>query len=437
MNLASPPPVEDMSSTSIPNGEDSSSTLEPSTSPDKAAASQARAAPQPVRSLWPRHEPDEIEAVAHVLRSGKVNALVHGEQNRAFAADFSRFAGMPEGMCLANGTLTLEVALRALGVGPGHEVIVPARSFFATAGCVLAIGALPVFADVDPVSQNIDPASVERLVTPATRAVICVHLGGWPCDMDALGEICAEHRLHLIEDCAQAHGATWRGRQVGSFGAASSFSFCTDKIMSTGGEGGMLLLRDHQVWLRAWAMKDHGKNYAKVSDHTGTAGAFRYVHDTPGSNYRMTEMQAAIGRCQLAKLPRWLEARRRNAEVLLGALRDVPGLLLPGPPAEVAHAWYKFTLRLDGPGPDVEQRRAAVLAALLARGIPAGSGSCPDMSREHALSALPIRRDGSLANAVDLGRRTLMFPVDHTLAAQDMLRMAEALREVMAETGER
>lgn len=437
MNLASPSPVEDLSSTLIPGAEDLSSPSTPLASPNAAATGQDTAPSQPVRSLWPRHEPDEIEAVAHVLRSGKVNALVHGEQNRTFAADFARFVGMPEGMCLANGTLTLEVALRALGVGPGHEVIVPARSFFATAGCVLATGALPVFADVDPVSQNIDPASVERLVTPATRAVICVHLGGWPCDMDALGEICAEHSLHLIEDCAQAHGATWRGRQVGSFGAASSFSFCTDKIMSTGGEGGMLLLRDHQVWLRAWAMKDHGKNYAKITDHAGAPGAFRYVHDTPGSNYRMTEMQAALGRCQLGKLPRWLEARRRNAAVLLGALQGVPGLLLPEPPAEVEHAWYKFTLRLEGAGSEGEQRRAAVLAGLLARGIPAGSGSCPDMSREHALSGLHVRRDGTLANAVDLGRRTLMFPVDHTLAAQDMLRMAEALREVMAETGVR
>jgi dTDP-4-amino-4,6-dideoxygalactose transaminase len=396
-------------------------------------------APRAVRSLWPRHEPDEIEAVAHVLRSGKVNALVHGEQNRAFAADFARFVGMPEGprpkgMCLANGTLTLEVALRALGVGPGHEVIVPARSFFATASCVLAVGALPVFADVDPVSQNIDPASVARMVTPATRAVICVHLGGWPCDMDALGRICDSHDLHLIEDCAQAHGATWRERQVGSFGAASSFSFCTDKIMSTGGEGGLLLLRDHDVWLRGWSFKDHGKSYGKVTDGAGTPGAFRYIHDTPGSNYRMTEMQAALGRCQLGKLPRWLEARRRNAEALCKALAGVPGLLLPQPPAEVGHAWYKFTLRLEGPADRVEERRRAVLAVLIARGIPAGSGSCPDMSREHAQSGLPLRPDGALPQAVDLGRRTLLFPVDHTLDEQDMLRMAEALKQTMMET---
>ncbi len=423
MNLASTPAVED-----------SSPTLE-------ILPAASSSPPEPVRSLWPRHEPDEIEAVAHVLRSGTVNALVHGEQNRAFAAEFARFVGMPEGeypsgLCIANGTLTLEVALRALGVGPGHEVIVPARSFFATASCVLAVGALPVFADVDPVSQNIDPASVERLVTPATKAVLCVHLAGWPCDMDALGRICDEHGLSLIEDCAQAHGATWKGRQVGSFGAASSFSFCTDKIMSTGGEGGLLLLRDPEAWLRGWAFKDHGKSYRKVTEGAagGTPGAFRYIHDGPGSNYRMTEMQAALGRCQLGKLPRWLAARRRNAETLLGALAGVPGLLLPEPPAHIGHAWYKFYARLDGPEEQVEERRHTVLAGLLARGIPAGSGSCPDMSREEALHGLPVRRDGTLANAVALGRRTLMFPVDHTLETRDMLRMAEALRETMPET---
>jgi dTDP-4-amino-4,6-dideoxygalactose transaminase len=255
--------------------------------------------------------------------------------------------------------------------------------------------------------------------------------------MDALGRICGEHGLHLIEDCAQAHGATWRGRQVGSFGAASSFSFCTDKIMSTGGEGGLLLFRDHHAWLRGWAFKDHGKSYAKVTDGAGTPGAFRYIHDTPGSNYRMTEMQAALGRCQLAKLPRWLAARRRNAETLLGALANVPGLLLPEPPAEVGHAWYKFHIRLSGDAEQAEQRRRAVLATLVARGMPAGSGSCPDMSREHALSGLPIRRDGLLANAVDLGRRTLMFPVDHTLEPADMLRMAEEIGSAMREPGTR
>lgn len=390
------------------------------------------APPTPVGGRWPRHEPDEIEAVCTVLRSGKVNALVHGEETGAFAAEFAEFAGMPAGLCMANGTLTLEVALRALGIGAGDEVIVPARSFFATASCVLATGATPVFADVLADSQNIDPASIERMIGPRTKAVICVHLAGWPCDMDALGALCDAHGLHLLEDCAQAHGASWRGRSVGSFGAAASFSFCTDKIMSTGGEGGLLLLRDREIWEQAWSIKDHGKNQAKLHGPAGEPGAFRYVHDLAGSNYRMTEMQAAIGRCQLRKLPTWSAARRRNAAILLDAWSDLPQLRLPAPPAHVGHAWYKFYVQLADDTPDIERRRSAILKTLLARGIPAGSGSCPDMSREHALAALPIRRDADLPNAKALGRRTLMFPVDHTLEIADMNRIAETVREALA-----
>ncbi|WP_395327325.1 DegT/DnrJ/EryC1/StrS family aminotransferase [Novosphingobium sp. BL-8H] len=387
----------------------------------------------PLRSLWPCHEPDEIEAVAAVLRSGKVNALVHGEHNRAFAAEFAHYvdeAAPPEALCIANGTLTLEVALRALGVGPGDEVIVPARSFFATASCVLAVGALPVFADIDPVTQNIDPASVERMIGPATRAVICVHLAGWPCDMDALGALCTRHDLKLIEDCAQAHGAAWRGQRVGSFGDAASFSFCTDKIMSTGGEGGLLLFRNHRAWERGWAIKDHGKDYRKVTEGGGTPGAFRHIHDHLGSNYRMTEMQAALGRRQLGKLPLWLAARARNARFLCDALAGVPGLLLPELPEHGRHAWYKFYVQFTD---DVANRRDRVLQRMLAMGLPAATGSCPDMSREAALEGLPIRRDGTLEHAVRLGRRTLMFPVDHTLDEEAMARIANGLRTAIAE----
>lgn len=389
----------------------------------------------PLRSLWPRHEADEIKAVADVLRSGKVNALVHGEQNRAFAAEFADYIGAGEtaldALCIANGTLTLEVALRAFGIGAGDEVIVPARSFFASASCVLATGALPVFADVDPVSQNIDPASVARMIGPATRAVICVHLAGWPCDMDALSALCTEHGLVLIEDCAQAHGASWNGRRAGAFGDAASFSFCTDKIMSTGGEGGMLLFRDREAWERGWAIKDHGKDYRKVTQGTGAPGAFRHVHDHLGSNYRMTEMQAALGRRQLAKLPQWLADRARNARFLCDALADLPGLLLPEPAAGVRHAWYKFYVQLQGH--DAGIRRDYVLRRLIDLGLPAATGSCPDMSREAALNGLPIRRDGLLAEAARLGQRTLMFPVDHTLDEAAMARIADGLRTALRE----
>ena len=397
----------------------------------------------PVRSQWPRHEPDEIAAVTAVLESGRVNALLHGEQTRALASEFAAFIGATDGcgdepgkeplagICLANGTVSLEVGLKALGIGPGDEVVVPARSFFASASCVLACGAMPVFADVDPLSQNIDPTSVERVIGPRTRAILCVHLAGWPCDMDALLALCRTHGLFLVEDCAQAHGAHWRGQRVGSFGDISSFSFCTDKIMSTGGEGGLLLSRSPEIWRKAWSIKDHGKDHARATDGKGIAGEFRYIHVRAGTNARMTEMQAAIGRRQLAKLPRWLAQRKANLASLRAALEQVPGLILPQPPAHAGHAGYKAYVLLEGDGATMERRRGEAVRALLARGIPAAPGSCPDMSREPAFDGLPPRRDGDLPQAAALGARSVMLPCDHTLHEADMIRMARGLQDVL------
>ncbi len=384
--------------------------------------------PLGVHSRWPRFEQDEIDAVVRVLASGKINALVHGEETRNLEREFAGYVGAPHGICMANGTVTLEIALRALGVGTGDEVILPARSFFATASCVLLTGATPVFADIDAYSQNIDPDSVERLIGPRTKAVICVHLAGWPCDMNRLRGLCDANGLFLIEDCAQAHGATFDGRKVGSFGDAASFSFCTDKIMSTGGEGGILLVQDEAVWERAWSLKDHGKNRQKLTEGKGRAGEFRYVHDRPGTNARMTEMQAAIGRCQLFKLPRWLDARRRNAQLLTSALAGCSRLLVPNVPLNCRHAWYKYYVQLQ---PRLAADRSHIISRLAEYGIPCSSGSCPDMSREDGLAASNCRRDGDLPGAASLGERTLMFPIDHTLSRSDMERIADALLTVI------
>jgi dTDP-4-amino-4,6-dideoxygalactose transaminase len=398
----------------------------------KDAMQQDFALKPAVTSKWPSHEADEIEAVTRVLASGRVNALVHGEETAAFAAQFAQYCGVGRGLCMANGTLTLEIGLRALGIGPGDEVIVPARSFFATASCVLAVGASPVFADIEEHSQNIDPASVERLIGPHTRAVICVHLAGWPCDMARLGAICEGHGLALVEDCAQAHGAAIAGRRVGSFGDIASFSFCTDKIMSTGGEGGILLCREEAVFERAWSLKDHGKNRLKLTDGKGRPGQFRYVHDGVGTNARMTEMQAAIGRVQLRKLPAWLAARRRNAALLSQMLAGHPLIEVPRPPPGIDHAWYKYYLMLAPGIANPAQERARIIARLQAEGVPCGSGSCPDMSRELGAAATRPRRDGDLDTAHRIGDRSIMLPVDHTLGAQDMERMAQALLQAIA-----
>ena len=382
---------------------------------------------------WPQHEADEIAAVTRVLETGRVNSMIHGEQTRLFEAEFAAFCGMPHGIAVSNGTVALELALRALGVGPGDEVILPSRSFFASAACIVAVGATPVFADIDPVSNAIDPESVRRMLTVRSRVILCVHLAGWPCDLDALRALADEKGLWLVEDCAQAHGATLHGRPVGSFGDAAAFSFCTDKIMSTGGEGGMLLLRDEAQWKRAWAYKDHGKNPDKFFT-PATASGFRYLHDSFGSNGRMTEMQAAIGRAQLAKLPGWLARRRRNAEVLMRLLRADPGVEVPEIPDHVGHAFYRLyvTIAADRLG---EAGAVPVIDRMARMGMPVGSGSCADMTREAAFSGIDVRRDGMLPVAHDLGRRSIAFPVDHLLDEGDMHRLANCLEIAMAELG--
>ncbi|MFL0357238.1 DegT/DnrJ/EryC1/StrS family aminotransferase [Erythrobacter sp. GH1-10] len=386
----------------------------------------------PVHSQWPRFEPDEIEAATLVLRSGRVNGLVHGEKTAAFAQAFTQYCGAKHGFCVANGTLALEVALRALGIGQGDEVIVSARSFFASASAILAVGARPAFADVSSDSQNLDPASVERLVTDRTRAILCVHLAGWPCEMTALQEIADAHDLLLVEDCAQAHGASIASKRVGSFGDAAAFSFCTDKIMSTAGEGGLVLFKDEAHYEAGRSYKDHGKNFAKMSDGQGEPGQFRFIHDLPGSNFRLTEFQAAIGLRQLEKLPIWLEQRSKNAEVLLSRFAGDERLRLPLPAPEINHAWYKFYVQLTLPE-DVEGYRAQVINRLHASGIPAGSGSCPDMSREKAFAGMEVIADGQLQVARELGTRTIMVPVDHTLSQHDMHRIADALLAALEE----
>lgn len=404
---------------------------DPNGATDMARASQANENAQPA---WPHYEDDEIAAVLEILRSGRVNALVHGNENRAFEQEFAAFCDVPHAVAVANGTLALELALRATGIGPGDEVIIPARSFFATASCVVAVGATPVFADILIDSQTIDPESVETLISPKCRAVICVHLAGWPCDMDALTDICNRHNLVLIEDCAQAHGASYRGQMVGSFGDMAAFSFCTDKIISTGGEGGMLTMKDIALRDRAWAYKDHGKNPNRLKAPPGSTG-FRYLHDSFGSNYRLTEMQAAIGRRQLAKLPLWIERRRNNAAILADELRKHPAIIVPDMPNHVGHAYYKFYARLNPEKMRADFDIGQLLQPLVRENMPVGTGSCPDMSREQAFAGTMPRGAEALRVAPILGRSTIMMACDHLRCPDDLRHMARSVIRRLDETG--
>ncbi len=385
-----------------------------------------RAVPMPG---WPQFAEDEIAAVAEVLRSGRVNYWT-GDLGKQFEQAFARYHDMPHAIALANGTLALELALYALGIGAGDEVIVPARTFIASASCVVARGAIPVVVDIEADSQNISVAAVEAAITPRTRAIIAVHLGGWPCDMEALQNLALRHNLKLIEDCAQAVGAEYRGRKVGSFGDAAAFSFCQDKIMTTGGEGGMLLLKDEAAWRSAWAYKDHGKDYELVY-HTPHPPGHRWLHTRFGSNWRLTEMQSAIGLRQLEKLPEWLAQRRANARQLIEGVAGLPGVHVPERPEWVNDAYYRLYafLELERLRPDWSQDR--VVAAITAEGVPCFHGGCAEIYREQAFAGLvdPARR---LPNAKQGGETSLAFLLHPTLGIDEMAEMVAAIRKVLS-----
>lgn len=379
---------------------------------------------------WPHFEEEEIAAVTAVLRSGKVNYWT-GEECRAFEREYAQATQRRHAVALANGTLALELALMAFGIGEGDEVITASRTYVASASCAVMRGAVPVVADVDADSQCVTAETLRAALTPRTKAIVAVHLAGWPCAMDEIMALAAERNLIVIEDCAQAHGATWRGKPVGAFGHAAAFSFCQDKIITTGGEGGMLALDDEEAWKRAWAYKDIGRSYEAVY-HRKHAPGFRWLTESFGTNWRMTEMQAAIGRLQLAKLPRWSEQRRANAMLLARGFADIAALRVPLPPAHAGHAFYKFYAFVRPAELAAGWSRDRIMAELNERGVPCTVGSCSEIYLEKAFTDRGWGPAARLPVARELGDTSLMFMVHPTLPREALEATVAAMRQVMA-----
>lgn len=378
-------------------------------------------------SPWPVFSVEEQDAVSRCLASGRVNYWT-GEEGRLFEQEFATWCGTLHAVALANGTVALELALKTLGIGAGDEVVVTPRSFIASASSVVLAGATPVFADVDLDSQNITAETVARVLSPRTRAIICVHLAGWPCEMQPIIELAKAHGVAVIEDCAQAHGGRYRGRPLGSLGDLAAWSFCQDKIMSTGGEGGMLTLNDRTRWTAAWSYKDHGKDWDAVHGAQRSTG-FRWLHTSFGTNWRITEMQAAIGRVQLRRMPEWHAIRARHAAILTEAAVRCAALRPPLPQAHVEHAWYKWYAMVRPEGIKTGWSRDRIIQAITERGVPCYSGSCPEIYLEKAFSGQrPIDR---LPQAQQLGETSLMLLVHPTLTADEMSKAATVLSDVM------
>ncbi len=409
----------------------------------------------PPKAAWPHFDDDEVFAAAAVLKSGKINQWT-GKEVEKFQEEFAVFCGVRHAIALTNGSVALELALQVLGIGQGDEVIVTPRTFIASAACVALQGAKTVFADVDPESQNITAESIRNLITSRTRAIITVHLAGWPCDMDPIMEVAGQYGLKVIEDCAQCHGAVYysrmpvpvksahvgapieRGgvrlypRMTGSMGHLAAFSFCQDKIMTTGGEGGMLLTDDDALWEKAWAFKDHGKSYDAVYRREHQPG-FRWLHESFGTNWRMTEMQAAIGRRQLKKLPDWVASRQRNAAILTESFARIAGLRVTVPPENVLHAYYKYYVFVRPERLKAGWDRNRIMNAVTVEGAPCFSGSCSEVYQEKAFDGNGLRPAQRLPVARELGETSLMFLVHPTLTERDMRKIAAIVEKVMAD----
>lgn len=374
---------------------------------------------------WPSFGPEVVGAVSRVLESGQVNYWT-GREGRQFEREFASSVGCEYGVALSNGTVALELALRALGVGLGDEVVVPSRTFIATASAVVALGARPVVADVEPDSQNLSARTVQCVLSSRTKVVVAVHYAGWPVDTDALLEVLRPRGLRLVEDCAQAHGATLRGRPVGSLGDAASWSFCQDKILSTGGEGGMVTTRDRRLWQAVWSYKDHGKAWAVTA-----ADAPRLVHASFGTNARMTEMQAAVGRVALRQLPQWVIRRQHNAQVLRERLRHHPALSLPNPTTGFGHSYYTFQVLVALGQLRPGQSRDSLVAHLQAKGVPCRAGR----AAIHTEPAFPPawRPEIPLVVSERLSDESIVLLVHPTLDEEHMNIMADAFLESLAE----
>lgn len=378
---------------------------------------------------WPSFTQEEADAVSKTILSNKVNYWT-GTECREFEREFAEFTQTKYAIALTNGTVALDVALKALNIGAGDDVIVTSRTFLASASSIVTAGANPIFADVELDSQNISRRTIEAALTPNTKAIICVHLAGLMCDMDPIMALAEEKGVYVIEDCAQAHGAMYKGRPAGSIGHIGAWSFCQDKIMTTGGEGGMVTTNDKALWNKMWSYKDHGKSFDSVYNKQHPPG-FRWVHDSFGTNWRMMEVQAVIGRIQLKRMPEWTKIRNQNMELILSAFDNSPYFTVNRPSEDYIHAAYKCYVQVNIDALPRGWDRDRIMNMINELGTPCYSGSCSEVYLEKAFDNTPWRPAKRLENAKKLGETSLMFLVHPTLTVENLNHAVKNIKSVI------
>jgi dTDP-4-amino-4,6-dideoxygalactose transaminase len=382
-------------------------------------------------SPWPSFTQEESDAVSRVLLSNKVNYWT-GVEGREFEKEFAPFADSEYAIAVSNGTTALDLALIALEIGAGDEVVVTSRTFIASISSIVNAGAKPVFADVDRDTQNITAETISAVLTDKTKAIICVHLAGWPCEMNEIMALAKKHYLKVIEDCAQAHGAKYKGKSVGTFGDIAAWSFCQDKIMTTGGEGGMVTTNDKELWSIMWSFKDHGKSYDAIYNRQHPPG-FRWLHESFGTNWRLTEMQSAIGRIQLTRMSDWTRIRGEHAAKLVHVCRRFKCIRVPNIPEYIQHANYKFYVFINPEQLKGGWTRDKIIEALNAEGIPVMQGSCSEAYLEKAFDGTGFRPEERLPVAKELGETSLMFLVHPTITLDEIQTVCDVISRVLFE----
>ena len=382
-------------------------------------------------SPWPSFDEAEKNAVLAVLDSNKVNYWT-GQEGRQFEQEFAAFSDSQYAIAVTNGTVALDLAWQALEMPKGSEVIVTSRTFLASVSSIVLAGLIPVFVDVDKDTQNISMETIRGKISSKTKAILCVHLAGWPCEMDEMQQLADEFDLFIVEDCAQAHGAKYKGRSVGSFGDISAWSFCQDKIMTTAGEGGMVTTNNKNYWEKMWSFKDHGKSWSAIYEKSHPPG-FRWLHETFGTNWRMTEIQATIGRLQLKKMPGWRQLRANYSKQIFSSANQFDSLRVPVVPDDIEHAFYKCYVFIEPEKLKKGWDRDRIMAAINEKNVPCFSGSCSEVYLEKAFDNTGFRPQTRLVNAHELAETSLMFLVHPTLKQAEIDLTSAVLKEVMTE----
>ena len=385
-------------------------------------------------SKWPIYETSEIEEVCRVLGSGNVNYWT-GSQTTSFENEFAALIGSTKAIAIANGSLALSAAYKSVGLQKGDELITTPRTFIATSSTAAELGVKLIFADVNIDSGCLTAETIEPLITKKTKAISLVHLGGWPADMESIMKLSRHYKIPVIEDCSQAHGAKIKNKSVGSFGLVSTWSFCQDKIISTGGEGGMITTSDPKIWDFIWSYKDHGKNYEKININTHNHVGFRWMHDEIGTNMRLTEMQSVIGRSQIRKLNDWNLKRKINADFFRDSLSSISLLRIPTPPKEITHAWYRFYVYINPDRLMTDWDRDRIIKEIKELGVPIFSGSCSEIYLEKCLQKYGniniTTNSNRLPIAKELGETSLCFLVHPNLKYDEIDYQIKIIKQVL------